>query len=277
MFKKYITIQIIPGNSKKVKKFKISQLTGLLFLAVFTVFLLHTTWVFVNYFSQKPLYNYGKIKKNYEEKKNFLNQYEKNIAELKDKIVELRYDYDVLKGESILSNSKKSSVTESRSVIKNLEKSKKSIFSSIPSEESAWNFSFTNSDFNNLFDFLLNNPPDNTKSDILPANGFLISSFGQNSLDSPRSGILFYTDPKTPVRTTLDGIVVYTGADDVLSKAVVIYHSDHTFTTYGNLFEIKVKKLQRVTKGEIIALGGNEEFPSVFYQKDFLFIPQNPF
>ena len=69
MFKKYITIQIIPGNSKKVKKFKISQLTGLLFLAVFTVFLLHTTWVFVNYFSQKPLYNYGKIKKNYEEKK----------------------------------------------------------------------------------------------------------------------------------------------------------------------------------------------------------------
>ena len=279
MFKKYITIQIIPGNSKKVKKFKISQLTGLLFLAVFTVFLLHTTWVFVNYFSQKPLYNYGKIKKNYEEKKNFLNQYEKNIAELKDKIVELRYDYDVLKGESILSNSKKSSVTESRSVIKSfaLEKSKKSIFSSIPSEESAWNFSFTNSDFNNLFDFLLNNPPDNTKSDILPANGFLISSFGQNSLDSPRSGILFYTDPKTPVRTTLDGIVVYTGADDVLSKAVVIYHSDHTFTTYGNLFEIKVKKLQRVTKGEIIALGGNEEFPSVFYQKDFLFIPQNPF
>ena len=104
------------------------------------------------------------------------HQYEKNIAELKDKIVELRYDYDVLKGESILSNSKKSSVTESRSVIKNLEKSKKSIFSSIPSEESAWNFSFTNSDFNNLFDFLLNNPPDNTKSDILPANGFLISS-----------------------------------------------------------------------------------------------------
>ena len=199
------------------------------------------------------------------------------MPERKDKIVELRYDYDVLKGESILSNSKKSSVTESRSVIKNLEKSKKSIFSSIPSEESAWNFSFTNSDFNNLFDFLLNNPPDNTKSDILPANGFLISSFGQNSLDSPRSGILFYTDPKTPVRTTLDGIVVYTGADDVLSKAVVIYHSDHTFTTYGNLFEIKVKKLQRVTKGEIIALGGNEEFPSVFYQKDFLFIPQNPF
>ena len=53
MFKKYITIQIIPGNSKKVKKFKISQLTGLLFLAVFTVFLLHTTWVFVNYFSKR--------------------------------------------------------------------------------------------------------------------------------------------------------------------------------------------------------------------------------
>ena len=37
------------------------------------------------------MYNYGKIKKNYEEKKNFLNQYEKNIAGIalqakKDKI-----------------------------------------------------------------------------------------------------------------------------------------------------------------------------------------------
>ena len=75
----------------------------------------------------------------------------------------------------------------------------------------------------------------------------------------------------------MDGIIVYTGSDDILSKTVIIYHSDYTFTTYGNLFEIKVKKLQKVSKGETIALGGNEEFPSVFYQKDFLFIPQNPF
>ena len=116
--------------------------------------MLHKSLGFCKLFDYRTSLLYTlRIKKNYEEKKNFLNQYEKNIAELKDKIVELRYDYDVLKGESILSNSKKSSVTESRSVIKNLEKSKKSIFSSIPSEESAWNFSFTNSDFNNLFDF----------------------------------------------------------------------------------------------------------------------------
>ncbi len=277
MFKKYITVQIIPSNSKKVKKIRLSQFVSILFAFLFVIFLLHTTWVFVNYFSQKHLYNYREIKKKYEEKKLFLDQYEKNIAELEDKIVELRYDYDLLKSESILSSFKKSSITESLSVIKNLKRSKKSIFSSIPSEESTWNFSFTNADFNTLFDFLLNSPPDNTKSDIVPANGFLISSFGQNSLDSPRSGILLYTDSKTPVKATLDGIVVYTGADDILSKAVVIYHSDYTFTTYGNLFEIKVKKLQRVSKGEIIALGGNEEFPSVFYQKDFLFVPQNPF
>ena len=193
------------------------------------------------------------------------------------KIAELRYDYDLLKNESILSSCKKPKVTESRAVIRNLERSKKSIFSSITSSENAGNFSLTNTDFNNLFDFLLNSHPDNTKSDIITAQGFLVSSFGQNSLDSPRSGILLYTDSKTPVKATLDGIVIYTGADDILSKVVIIYHSDYTFTTYGNLFEIKVKRLQRVSKGEIVALGGNEEFPSVFYQKDFLFIPQNPF
>ena len=233
--------------------------------------------MFFKYFSHKPLHNYNEIKKNYKEKKIFLTQYEKKIEELEEKITELKYDYDVLKSESILSNSKKSNIKESRAVIRNLERSKKSIFSSIPSEESTWNFSFTNADFNNFFDFLLKSHPDNTKAETIPVNGFLISSFGQNSLDSPRSGILLYTDPKTPVKATLGGIVVYAGSDDILSKTVIIYHSDYTFTTYGNLFEIKVKRLQRVSKGEIVALGGNEEFPSVFYQKDFLFIPQNPF
>ena len=47
------------------------------------------------------MYNYKEIKKIYEEKKLFLNQYEKNIVELENKIVELRYDYDLLKSESI--------------------------------------------------------------------------------------------------------------------------------------------------------------------------------
>ena len=168
MFKKYITIQVIPSTSKKVKKFRISQFTGLLFLAFLAIFLLHTTWIFINYFSQNPLYNYKEIKKIYEEKKLFLNQYEKNIVELENKIVELRYDYDLLKSESISSNFKKPNVIESRAVIRNLRRSKKSIFSSIPSEENTWNFSFTNADFNTLFDFLLKSPPDNTKSDMQP-------------------------------------------------------------------------------------------------------------
>ena len=198
MFKKYITIQIVPSTSKKVKKIRISQFTSLLFAIFFAAFIIHTIWVFINYFSQKSLYNYTEIKKNYEEKKLFLDQYEKSITDLKEKIAELRYDYDLLKNESILSSSKKPKVTESRAVIRNLERSKKSIFSSITSSENAGNFSLTNTDFNNLFDFLLNSHPDNTKSDIITAQGFLVSSFGQNSLDSPRSGILLYTDSKTP-------------------------------------------------------------------------------
>ena len=59
------------------------------------------------------MYNYTEIKKNYEEKKLFLDQYEKSITDLKEKIAELRYDYDLLKNESILSSSKKPKVTES--------------------------------------------------------------------------------------------------------------------------------------------------------------------
>ena len=118
----------------------------------FAIFIEYTyKWVFINYFSQKPLYNYKEIKKNYEEKKLFLDQYEKSITDLKEKIAELRYDYDLLKNESILSSSKKPKVTESRSVIRNLERSKKSIFSSIPSEETTGNFSLTTADFKAIY------------------------------------------------------------------------------------------------------------------------------
>ena len=70
------------------------------------------------------MYNYKEIKKIYEEKKLFLNQSEKNIVELENKIVELRYDYDLLKSESIsASNFKKPNVIESRAVIRNLRRS----------------------------------------------------------------------------------------------------------------------------------------------------------
>ena len=109
MFKKYITIQIVPSTSKKVKKIRISQFTSLLFAIFFAAFIIHTIWVFIakNYFSQKSLYNYTEIKKNYEEKKLFLDQYEKSITDLKEKIAELRYDYDLLKNESFYQASKK--------------------------------------------------------------------------------------------------------------------------------------------------------------------------
>ena len=99
-------MQIVPSTSKKVKKIRISQFTSLLFAIFFAAFIIHTIWVFINYFSQKSLYNYTEIKKNYEEKKLFLDQYEKSITDLKEKIAELRYDYDLLKNESILSSSK---------------------------------------------------------------------------------------------------------------------------------------------------------------------------
>ena len=90
MFKKYITpAQFLPSTSKKVKKIRISQFTSLLFAIFFAAFIIHTIWVFINYFSQKSLYNYTEIKKNYEEKKLFLDQYEKSITDLKEKIAEL--------------------------------------------------------------------------------------------------------------------------------------------------------------------------------------------
>ena len=45
MFKKYITVQIVPSTSKKVKKIRISQFTSLLLAIFFAFFLLMVLFV----------------------------------------------------------------------------------------------------------------------------------------------------------------------------------------------------------------------------------------
>ena len=73
MFKKYITIQIIPSTSKKAKKIRIAQFTSLLFAFFFRLlFASHSLGFFLIIFPIDPYITIMKLKK-YIKKKNFFS------------------------------------------------------------------------------------------------------------------------------------------------------------------------------------------------------------
>ena len=279
MFKKYISFTIVPNTSEKVKRFQISVFNIVLFSCFFLALVMHAFWLINTYFVEETIYSANFIKKKFERQKILLEMHEKDVDNLRESIDDLDDYYERLVKLSI--PTEKSPVKESTGLIREVEQNKKSIFSLISSEES-FGIELDNVDFENLQDFFRRDFLNFEKPSELPVAGFIVSSFGvsfnQKVLQySPRSGILLYTDPNAVIRATQDGIVVYIGVDDILTKTVIIYHGNYLFTKYGYLSNIEVKKLQKVKKGDIIGISGGEDNSFLFYQVDFLYAPQSPF
>ena len=280
MFRRYITVSIIPNTSRKVKKFQISVFNLFLLSIILVIFLASTILSLIIFYSEKNVFNAIEIREKYEKQKVFLEKYKKELQDLEENIDNIGYNYDSLKKAASLSIDQQAEIKESPALIKSLESGEKSILSLIPTEKSELGFSFIDENYDNFFDFFKSHLADSDKPTDLPAKGFVVSSLGSSSnliQNSPKTGILLYVDAETPVKATLDGVVVYAGADDILSKVVIIYHPNYTFTKYGYLSKIDVQKLQKVAKGDIIGKAGDKETSSLFYQVSFLFIPQNIF
>jgi murein DD-endopeptidase MepM/ murein hydrolase activator NlpD len=61
----------------------------------------------------------------------------------------------------------------------------------------------------------------------------------------------------TPIIAPADGTVIATGKDLHFGKFIKIKHNDKFTTLYGHLLQCKVKKGQKVKRGDIIGLMGN--------------------
>ena len=281
MIRKYITITIVPTSSKKVKRFQVSLFNVFLLVLILSGVILHAGWVFRTFLIEETTYGAQSIKTKFEKQKVFLSQYNKDVANLNQSIEELNdYHYKLGKIFTITKNTE--SPKESATLIKQVQKGKKSIFALIATQENNLNLELANQNLESLVQFLTQDTLEFAKPTELPVRGFLVSAFGRDSKSNisqftPRSGILLYTEPNSLVRTTLDGIVIYTGADDILTKIVIIYHGNYTFTKYGYLSSIEVKTLQKVKKDDIIGVSGGKNNSSLFYQVDFLYVPQSPF
>jgi murein DD-endopeptidase MepM/ murein hydrolase activator NlpD len=71
------------------------------------------------------------------------------------------------------------------------------------------------------------------------------------------TGIDFAVKDGTAVSATASGTVSFAGWDEYLGNLVVIDHGNGYLTSYGHNRELLVKKGDKVTRGEVIALSGN--------------------
>lgn len=116
---------------------------------------------------------------------------------------------------------------------------------------------------------LLNHTPS-----VRPARGYQIRGFGMK--DDPFTGYKRFhwgldiaNRTGTPVYATADGVVKTTGRGEDLGKYIVLNHSFGYMTKYGHLDKIKVKRGQKIRRGDVIGLMGSTGYstgPHLHYE-----------
>lgn len=73
------------------------------------------------------------------------------------------------------------------------------------------------------------------------------------------SGIDYVSENKFDVVAILDGTVIDIKDDDTLGKCIEIKHDNNLISTYQSLSEIKVKKGDIITQGQVLGTSGENE------------------
>jgi murein DD-endopeptidase MepM/ murein hydrolase activator NlpD len=90
-----------------------------------------------------------------------------------------------------------------------------------------------------------------------PVRGAVIAGYGQNVDGVRNPGIDISVPEGTPIKAAENGVVIYSGAGlKDLGNTVLIRHDNGTVTVYGNASALKVKRGDKVTRGQVIASSG---------------------
>jgi murein DD-endopeptidase MepM/ murein hydrolase activator NlpD len=105
---------------------------------------------------------------------------------------------------------------------------------------------------------LMKNPPARSGANFRrPANGLIISRFGEQSNGQRNDGINISVPRGTPVKAAENGVVVYAGDELTgLGKLVLVRHADGWVSAYAHNDEIMVKRCGTVERGQVIARAG---------------------
>lgn len=90
-----------------------------------------------------------------------------------------------------------------------------------------------------------------------PVRGAVIAGYGQNVDGVRNPGIDISVPEGTPIKAAENGVVIYSGAGlKDLGNTVLVRHDNGAVTVYGNASALKVKRGDKVTRGQVIALSG---------------------
>ncbi|KPJ66813.1 hypothetical protein AMJ44_07760 [candidate division WOR-1 bacterium DG_54_3] len=92
-----------------------------------------------------------------------------------------------------------------------------------------------------------------------PIEGWITRGFSLNEyiFGGQHTGVDFAAKEGTEVKVTADGMVSFVGWDDVYGNLVVVDHQNGYVTYYGHNFKILINSDDFVKRGEVIALSGN--------------------
>ncbi len=122
----------------------------------------------------------------------------------------------------------------------------------------------------NAFNDFTNKKNINTVSFLSPANGMVISKYGE-SIDPVfetktfQRGVDISVQKGTNIIAVASGEIVEVGEGQSLGKYIKIKHSHNVFSIYGHCSEIKVVKGQRVKQGDRIAVMNKNENQDISY------------
>lgn len=113
-----------------------------------------------------------------------------------------------------------------------------------------------------------------------PAQGRILSSYGQKEGTSTNDGIDIMVPEGSSVKAAENGVVIYAGDGlKEFGNTVLIRHEDNIVTVYGHNSKILVQRGQKVRRGDEIAksgMSGNASTPRVHFEVRKNSSPVNP-
>ena len=113
-----------------------------------------------------------------------------------------------------------------------------------------------------------------------PAQGRILSSFGQKDGSSTNDGIDIMAPEGSSVKAAENGVVIYAGDGlKEFGNTVLIRHENNIVTVYGHNSKILVQRGQKVRRGDEIAksgMSGNASTPRVHFEVRKNSSPVNP-
>jgi murein DD-endopeptidase MepM/ murein hydrolase activator NlpD len=113
-----------------------------------------------------------------------------------------------------------------------------------------------------------------------PVHGQIVAKFGSQEDGHRNDGIDILVPEGTPVKAAENGVVIYAGNGlKEYGNTVLIRHDDGLVTVYGFAKDLKVKRGDKVTRGEVVAdsgMSGSASRPKLHFEIRKNATPVNP-